>query len=71
MSRKAYPEYKLSGCEWLGDVPKAWSIHRLKYCATLIDEKINRAECDLPYTGLEHGGREKRAGKRDESNSEL
>jgi type I restriction enzyme S subunit len=27
----AYPEYKDSGVEWLGDVPKDWSIKKLKY----------------------------------------
>ncbi len=27
---KAYPEYKDSGVEWLGEVPNHWSIHSLK-----------------------------------------
>ena len=26
---KAYPEYKYSGVEWLGDVPIHWNIKRL------------------------------------------
>ncbi len=28
---KAYPEYKDSGVEWLGEVPEHWSIHSLKH----------------------------------------
>ncbi|MDQ7057584.1 MAG: hypothetical protein Q9N62_03775 [Ghiorsea sp.] len=28
---KAYPEYKDSGVEWLGDVPSHWVIKKLKY----------------------------------------
>ncbi len=32
MSRyKAYPEYKKSGVEWLGSVPKSWNVSRLAY----------------------------------------
>ena len=27
---KAYPEYKDSGVEWLGEIPKHWEIHSLK-----------------------------------------
>ena len=27
---KAYPEYKDSGVEWLGEVPLNWQIHSLK-----------------------------------------
>jgi type I restriction enzyme S subunit len=34
MSRyKAYPEYKDSGVEWLGKIPKNWSISKIKYIA--------------------------------------
>ncbi len=29
----AYPRYKPSGVEWLGDVPEHWDIRRLKYLA--------------------------------------
>lgn len=28
---KAYPEYKDSGVEWLGEVPKSWGIFKLKF----------------------------------------
>lgn len=30
MSRKAYPKYKPSGIEWLGDVPEHWEVKRTK-----------------------------------------
>ncbi|MCJ8349183.1 restriction endonuclease subunit S [Moritella sp.] len=32
---QAYPEYKDSGVEWLGDVPRDWSIKRLKYICSV------------------------------------
>ena len=32
---KHYPEYKESGVEWIGEVPKPWKIKRLKYIADL------------------------------------
>jgi type I restriction enzyme S subunit len=28
---KAYPEYKDSGVEWIGDVPKHWGTTKIKY----------------------------------------
>ncbi|AIN19277.1 hypothetical protein CH54_1924 [Yersinia rochesterensis] len=30
---KAYPEYKDSGVEWLGEIPKEWKVSRVKYIA--------------------------------------
>ncbi|MCY4566952.1 MAG: restriction endonuclease subunit S [Candidatus Poribacteria bacterium] len=32
---KRYPEYKESGVEWIGEIPKHWKIKRLKYVADL------------------------------------
>jgi hypothetical protein len=29
---RAYPRYKASGIEWLGDLPSSWGVSRLKYC---------------------------------------
>jgi len=26
---KAYPEYKISGIEWLGEIPAHWEVRRL------------------------------------------
>ena len=34
--RRAYPEYRDSGVEWLGDVPAHWDVRRLKDAGTLI-----------------------------------
>ena len=56
MKWRAYPRYKDSGAEWLGDIPSHWRSKRLKYGAMLINEKVDGPESDLPYTGLEHIG---------------
>lgn len=40
MGYQAYPEYKDSGVEWLGDVPAAWQVKRLKFIATHNDESL-------------------------------
>lgn len=32
---KAYPEYKDSGVEWLGDIPKNWDLKKLKYLSSI------------------------------------
>lgn len=32
---KAYPEYKDSGVEWLGNIPESWSVSRLKHVASI------------------------------------
>ncbi len=37
---RAYPEYKASGVEWLGQIPAHWGVERLKYLATLNDEAL-------------------------------
>jgi len=53
-NRPVYPAYKPSGVAWLGDVPEHWEVRRLKYTADLINVKVDGADNDLPYTGLEH-----------------
>lgn len=35
MSHKAYPAYKPSGVEWLGEIPAHWEVQRLKNVATV------------------------------------
>ena len=35
MKRKAYPNYKPSGVEWLGEVPEDWEVKKLKYISSL------------------------------------
>lgn len=54
MSRAAYPSYKPSGIEWLGEIPEHWDIRRLKYTVDLINMKVEGADNDLPFMGLEH-----------------
>jgi type I restriction enzyme S subunit len=51
---REYPRFKDSGVEWLGEVPEDWDTKRLKYCAQIINEKVEGKDCDLPYIGLEH-----------------
>lgn len=33
---KAYPEYKDSGIEWLGEVPTHWETVKLKHAAAIV-----------------------------------
>ncbi|MGH9428520.1 MAG: restriction endonuclease subunit S, partial [Terriglobia bacterium] len=55
MKYPAYPKYKPSGVEWLGDVPEHWNVKRLKYSAYRADEKVEAdSENLVPYIGLEH-----------------
>lgn len=42
MTLPRYPEYKDSGVEWLGEVPKHWEIKRLKYSLRLLTGKTDR-----------------------------
>tara|TARA_Y100000310_G_C20692887_1_gene823514 strand:+ start:2604 stop:3845 length:1242 start_codon:yes stop_codon:yes gene_type:complete len=46
---KAYPAYKDSGIEWLGEIPAHWEIRNLKYVATL------QRGFDLPSEEREKG----------------
>ncbi|MCP4022271.1 MAG: restriction endonuclease subunit S [Desulfobacteraceae bacterium] len=45
---QAYPEYKDSGVEWLGDVPKHWNVKKLKFLANIhpsnVDKKTKNGE---------------------------
>ncbi len=54
MKGQAYPKYKNSGEEWIGEIPGHWGTKRLKYCAPHINEKYDGRLAELPYTGLEH-----------------
>jgi type I restriction enzyme S subunit len=40
MRLPAYPIYKPSGIDWLGDVPEHWDVKRLKYAASINDEAL-------------------------------
>lgn len=51
----AYPKYKPSGVEWLGDVPAHWDVKRLKMAVTLTDKKVEANEDNpVPYVGMEN-----------------
>jgi len=50
---QAYPEYRDSGVEWLGKIPKNWECVRLKNTADLIVEKLEPG-LSLKYVGLEN-----------------
>ncbi|HOD52394.1 MAG TPA: restriction endonuclease subunit S [Candidatus Hydrogenedentes bacterium] len=39
--RAAYPAYKPSGVEWLGDIPQHWDVRRLKCVASINDEALS------------------------------
>lgn len=47
MSRyKAYPEYKDSGVEWLGEIPPHWHSRQLKYLCSYNDEVLSETASD-------------------------
>ena len=55
MKLPAYPKYKSSGVEWLGDVPKGWEVKRLKYSASINDEALPETtppEFELNYVDI-------------------
>lgn len=47
---KPYPEYKDSGIEWLGALPKTWSLKKLKFLAQVIPSNVDKktTEGELP-----------------------
>ncbi len=55
MNLPAYPKYKASGAEWLGEVPEHWEVKRLKAAARLTDRKVEADEENpVPYIGMEN-----------------
>ena len=36
---RGYPEYKESGVEWIGNIPRHWKIEKIKHIATFVSEK--------------------------------
>ncbi|MGG7446140.1 restriction endonuclease subunit S [Kosakonia oryzendophytica] len=54
---KAYPEYRDSGVEWLGLVPKSWTICRLKNLATIKNgQDYKSVQSDDGYPVMGSGG---------------
>lgn len=41
-----YPKYKPSDVEWLGDVPEAWEVTKLKFTATITPSNIDKKSYD-------------------------
>jgi len=39
---RAYPEYKDSGVEWLGEVPEHWLIKKLKYQTNILPSNVDK-----------------------------
>ena len=37
-----YPEYKESGVEWIGEIPKHWEIKKLKYVAKILPSNVDK-----------------------------
>jgi len=55
MKAPAYPKYKASGVEWLGDIPAHWNLKRLRFVADRSDEKVEVDEDNpIQYVGMEH-----------------
>lgn len=50
---KAYPAYKDSGIEWIGQVPEHWKVARVKRLASLRNERRNDVSTDTIHIGLE------------------
>ncbi|MCQ9120015.1 restriction endonuclease subunit S [Klebsiella pneumoniae] len=50
---RAYPAYKDSGVEWIGQVPEHWKVARVKRLASLRNERRNDVSTDTIYIGLE------------------
>lgn len=54
---RAYPEYKDSGIEWLGDIPEAWGISRLKYMAKIRNgQEYKHVETEEGFPVIGSGG---------------
>jgi restriction endonuclease S subunit len=53
MKRKAYPNYKPSGVEWLGDVPEHWEVKKTKYCFRLKAQKATTEENPIALENIE------------------
>jgi len=49
-----YSEYKDSGIDWLGNIPKHWEVKKLKYVAPISDKKLDKKPDDVTYLGLEN-----------------
>lgn len=53
MSFPRYPDYKDSGIQWLGEVPKHWSILRLKHVLAQITDRASRRSNPIALENIE------------------
>ncbi len=55
---KAYPVYKDSGVEWIGEIPKHWKLKRLKFIASINpsskESKNSSADSLVPFLPMEN-----------------
>ena len=49
---KRYPEYKASGVEWIGKIPKGWKVLKVKYVGSSNPSKTNPKTAGLKDTGV-------------------
>lgn len=54
MNYRPYPEYSTTRWTEVGSIPFGWEARRLKFAASLRNEKIEAESADLEYMGLEH-----------------
>lgn len=52
----AYPAYKPSGVEGLGDVPAHWDVKKLKYLLTLIKNEFPQSALRIAVENIESRG---------------
>lgn len=50
---RPYPEYKDSGVEWLGRVPKHWEVNRLKFSLRLVTDKADKKTNPVALENIE------------------
>ncbi|PWL04487.1 restriction endonuclease subunit S, partial [Candidatus Liberibacter asiaticus] len=50
---KAYPQYKDSGVQWIGAIPKHWKVVPIKRFTKLNTGRTSESGKDIIYIGLE------------------
>ncbi len=53
MRAKAYPKYKKSGVEWLGEVPEHWDVKKLRHSSQLLTAKSESKENQVALENIE------------------
>jgi len=53
MRTKAYPKYKQSGVEWLGEVPEHWEVKKLKHSCQILTQKTDAHENPVALENIE------------------